>query len=207
MASPRQSKSDTDAKTSPSVPPLSAQMKRLRLRFLKSVKAEPLDNALEILRSGMAAEKEENARLGSLAAQTWLIRERFNNLGADALPIVDDCLGALDPTRAKMASLKKAVVEVEATATEEDAPAAPQNWQKVKILEETVVNGMRFFKDFVIEVNEDDAKKLVEANKAEIVAGDTAAAEAVDAKEGSERANAETEKPAAKKAAKKTAKE
>lgn len=207
MASPRQSKSDADAKTSPSVPPLSAQMKRLRLRFLKSVKSEPLDSALEILRSGMAAEKEENARLGSLAAQTWLIRERFNNLGADALPIVDDCLSALDPNRAKMASLKKAAVEVETAATEEEAPAAPQNWQKVKILEETVVNGMRFFKDFVIEVNEDDAKKLVEANKAEIVAGDIPAAEPTDVKDGTEKEDTETEKLAAKKTTKKAAKE
>ncbi|WP_438991781.1 hypothetical protein [Lentibacter sp.] len=151
------------------LPALSAQMKRLRLKFLKSVKSESLDQALETLRSNLTNEKDETARLGSLAAQTWLIRQRLLSLGSDAVPQVADYLETLEPARAKLNFAAKTAPEDQTDAKDVANTAADQAWETVKILEETVVNGMRFFKDFVVEVNAEDAQKLVKANKAEIV--------------------------------------
>ena len=88
--------------TESGLPALSAQMKRLRLKFLKSVKSESLDQALETLRLNLAKEKDETARLGSLAAQTWLIRQRLLSIASDDVPQVADCLEVLEPARSKL---------------------------------------------------------------------------------------------------------
>lgn len=157
----------------PGLPQLSSAMKRLRLKILKSVKPHGLDEALEILRRQLSAEKNETNRLGSLAAQTWLIRQRLQHLALEQFPTVEECMDELDPSRNKLALIKKTKPEEASTPEASDTVENP-NWKKVKILEETVVNGMRFFKDFVIEVNAEDAQKLVDAKKAEIVSPDLA---------------------------------
>ena len=157
---------------------LSAQMKRLRLKFLKSVKSESLDQALETLRLNLAKEKDETARLGSLAAQTWLIRQRLLSIASDDVPQVADFLEVLEPARSKLNFVAKTPTQEQTDVTDVANASADQAWETVKILEETVVNGMRFFKDFVVKVNAEDAQKLVKAKKAEIVTEDAAESEA-----------------------------
>ena len=49
-------------------------------------------------------------------------------------------------------------------------PPDGESWTKVRILEETEVNGMRFFAGTTIQVHEEDARKLIEAKSAELVA-------------------------------------
>jgi hypothetical protein len=153
-------------------------MKRLRLKFLKSVKSESLDQALETLRLNLTKEKDETARLGSLAAQTWLIRQRLLSIASDDVPQVADCLEVLEPARSKLNFVPKTPTQEQTDATDVANASADQAWETVKILEETVVNGMRFFKDFVVKVNAEDAQKLVHAKKAEIVTEDAAENEA-----------------------------
>ena len=164
--------------SSSDLPALSAQMKRLRLKFLKSVKSESLDQALETLRSNLAKEKDETARLGSLAAQTWLIRQRLLSLDSDDASQVADYLEKLEPSRSKLNLVAKTPTQDQTGAPEVEDTSPGQTWETVKILEETVVNGMRFFKDFVVKVNAEDAQKLVHAKKAEIVTEDAAESEA-----------------------------
>jgi len=176
------------------LPVLSAQMKRLRLKFLKSVKSESLDQALETLRSSLANEKDETARLGSLAAQTWLIRQRLLSIGSDAVPQVADYLETLEPARAKLNFAAKTPPQDQTDATDVANASADQAWETVKILEETVVNGMRFFKDFVVEVNAEDAQKLVHAKKAEIVTKDAPETEKETKTKKTSAAENETEK-------------
>lgn len=180
--------------TPPSVPELSSAMKRLRLKILKSVKPHKLDEAFGSLRSQLSTEKNETSRLGSLAAQTWLIRQRLQHLALEQLPTVEECLDALEPKPNKLALLKKVKPE-EAPTAEVSAKAESLNWEKVKILEETVVNGMRFFKDFVIEVNAEDAKKLVDAKKAEIVSQDAPASAETSETEDTPKKAAKKKKP------------
>ena len=57
-----------------------------------------------------------------------------------------------------------------APAESDNIPTAPQNddWTKLRILEETEVNGMRFFAGTTIQVHADDARKLIEAKSAEL---------------------------------------
>ncbi len=164
--------------TESGLPALSAQMKRLRLKFLKSVKSESLDQALETLRLNLAKEKDETARLGSLAAQTWLIRQRLLSIASDDVPQVADFLEVLEPARSKLNFVAKTPTQEQTDVTDVANASADQAWETVKILEETVVNGMRFFKDFVVKVNAEDAQKLVHAKKAEIVTEDAAESEA-----------------------------
>ena len=172
-----QNTSTTTQATAAQVPQLSAAMKRLRLKYLKSVKELPLDEALETLRAQLSKEDTENGRLGSLAAQTWIIRQRFGHLGNETLPVIEDCLTKLEPKRKNISDLKKLAAKSE-PAEESVKDTETESWKKVKILEETVVNGMRFFADFIVEVNGQDADKLVEAKKAEYVTNETTVTDA-----------------------------
>jgi hypothetical protein len=113
-----------------------------------------------------------------LAAQTWLIRQRLLSIASDDVPQVADCLEVLEPARSKLNFVPKTPTQEQTDATDVANASADQAWETVKILEETVVNGMRFFKDFVVKVNAEDAQKLVHAKKAEIVTEDAAESEA-----------------------------
>jgi len=154
------------------VPELSSVMKRMRLRILHAVSSQKLDEAFTTLRDQLSTEKDENRRLGSLAAQTWLIRQRLQHLDQQQVPTVDGCLEELDPKRKPTQPLTKLAPQEKVTPIANERANA-SDWTKVKIIEETVVNGMRFFENSVIEVNHEDAKKLHEAKKAEIIQPDT----------------------------------
>ncbi len=161
--------SDALTQERPELSPLSSAMQRLRLKILKSVKDATLDDAMALLRGRLPQEADETTRLGYLAAQTWIVRQKFALIGAAAPATVDDQLAMLDPARKKLVKAPPAEAAPDDMPGEQDpAVVATQGWQKVKILEETVVNGMRFFRDSVIEVNPDDAQKLVASEKAVI---------------------------------------
>jgi hypothetical protein len=145
-------------------------MQKLRLKVLKSLKDSTLDDAMSLLRGRTAQEPDETTRLGFLAAQTWIVRQKLLTLGTAAPVTVEARLGGLDPARDKMAKLKAA--QSPDTTEIEAEQETGTTWQKVKILEETVVNGMRFFQDSVIEVTPDDAQKLIEKNKAQLFSAD-----------------------------------
>jgi hypothetical protein len=49
------------------------------------------------------------------------------------------------------------------------AATGSPSWTKLRILQETEVNGMRFFAGTTIQVHDDDAQKLIAANSAELV--------------------------------------
>ena len=61
----------------PDLPRMSEEMESLRARFLGAVEHLSISEALAMLKSRLATEKKEMMRLGNLAAQTWLVRQRL----------------------------------------------------------------------------------------------------------------------------------
>jgi len=145
---------------------LSANLMRIRTKILKTVQDETLDDALSFLKERYNVEKDVNIRLATMAAQSWIIRQKFVRIGLDEPSSVKDHMGEFLPKN-KLAAMKpKAKSEEPVKLTAQDGPTG---WQLVKIIKETEVNGMQFFENTTINVSDADAEKLISANKAEKV--------------------------------------
>ena len=151
------------------MPRLTAPLTKLRKLWLNSVKDLDPQAALAVLRQRLKSETDEATRLGNIAAQSWIVRQRLIGLqsalhGQPVSIIADD---------AEQQSIAATLVETSGTAEaaptlRDDIPNSPQSddWTKLRILEETEVNGMRFFAGTTIQVHADDARKLIEAKSA-----------------------------------------
>ena len=149
---------------------LSANLMRIRTKILKTVQDETLDDALSFLKERYDVEKDVNIRLATMAAQSWIIRQKFVRIGLDEPSSVKDHMGEFLPKN-KLAVMKpKAKSEEPVKLTAQDGPTG---WQLVKIIKETEVNGMQFFENTTINVSDADAEKLISANKAEKVEAET----------------------------------
>ena len=143
---------------------LSANLLRMRIKMLKSVQDETLDDALSLLRSRHGTENDVNMRLASMAAQTWIIRQKFLGIGLNQPTSVKEYITELAPKKDKLAAMRVKPSDDVAGVT--DDAVTISRWQKVKILKETEVNGMQFFENTTINVSKDDADKLITAKKA-----------------------------------------
>ncbi len=160
------------------LPRLSAPLTKLRKQWLSMVKDLEPQAALAVLRERLQQETEGATRLGNIAAQSWLVRQRLIGLQAaiHGLPVTvdvdeldpDGTAPAPDPAATSTAPAANAGADTPDPADGATAPQGP-GWIKLRILVETEVNGMRFFEGSTIEVREDDARKLIEAKSAEPV--------------------------------------
>lgn len=158
------------------LPRLSAPLTKLRKQWLHSVQELEPQAALAVLRQRLEKETEGAARLGNIAAQSWIVRQRLIGLQA-ALHGTPAPAEIAEPKPDAASAAPQAPSDDPAPKAEDAAPdtadagVAPQGpgWIKLRILAETEVNGMRFFEGSTIEVREEDARKLIEVKSAEAV--------------------------------------
>ena len=84
---------------------LSANLVRIRTKILKTVQDETLDDALSFLKERYNVEKDVDVRLATMAAQSWIIRQKFVRIGLDEPSSVKDHMGELLPKN-KLAAMK-----------------------------------------------------------------------------------------------------
>lgn len=153
-------------------PRLSAPLSKLRKQWLTSVKDLEPQAALAVLRQRLQSETDGAVRLGNMAAQSWIVRQRLTGLQA-ALHGVPVSVVSEEPEPEVVDAITAELTPTAeaAPAEEQDVAAAPEGaeWTKLRILAETEVNGMRFFAGTTIQVHEEDARKLIEAKSAERV--------------------------------------
>jgi hypothetical protein len=150
----------------PDLPRMSEEMESLRARFLGAVEHLSISEALAMLKSRLATEKKEMMRLGNLAAQTWLVRQRLVAVRKGAAPAsVRDILSGGLRKSPKAGSDAAPGAEDDATL----ADRGTASWVRVRIIQETEVNGMRFFGGTSIDVKDSDAQRLIDAGTAEMV--------------------------------------
>jgi len=126
---------------------------------------------LEFLRSKYAEEGNNNRRLGNLAAQTWIIRRKLENMPSDPETKIGQILE--NPNNAKTQKTAKAkkeeTTQIEAVKASSDPTAESDDAMTViNILEEVTINDMRFFAGSRVEVSKADAERLIKAGKAQM---------------------------------------
>lgn len=149
----------------------SAQVASARDKWLKLSADETLDTVLEFLRSKYAVEGNNNRRLGNLAAQTWIIRRKLENMPSDPETKIGQILE--NPNNAKTQKTVKAkkeeTTQIEAVKASSDPTAESDDAMAViNILEEVTINDMRFFAGSRVEVSKADADRLIKAGKAQM---------------------------------------
>ena len=149
----------------------SAQVTSARDRWLKLSADETLGSVLEFLRSKYTDEQNNNRRLGNLAAQTWIIRTKLDNMPSDPTIKISQILA--NPKNAKVQKINKAMNDETARSDVAEANSDPnvdadKTMTTIYITEEAKINEMRFFAGSRVEVSKADADKLIKAGKAQI---------------------------------------
>ena len=145
----------------------SAQVSAARDKWLKLASEYNIDAALEFLRSNYSNEKNDNRRLGNLAAQTWIIRKRLTDF---PLPSNYSLALLLQKPNTKMHDSElqsQSALEIQDTDTN-NVRLPERSMRVVNISEEVQINEMKFFAGSRVEVSEEDARRLVEAGKATV---------------------------------------
>lgn len=149
----------------------SAQILNARNKWLALVSSETLDAGLELLRQKYGSEKNDNRRLANLAAQTWIIRRRLEQLRNGEKVTIGEFLENSPQKKSESSSQTKLEDQprmLEPTVNEVASEEVVINEDRkiINISEEVVVNEMRFFAGSRVEVSSEDATRLVEAGKA-----------------------------------------
>ena len=134
---------------------LDPEVVKVRDKIISKIGDKPLDEVNSIIKKLLNDQTDEVTRLGLLAARVKIIRAKIENLYERKVVIK------------KVEKPKK--VEEKATEVKKTEEKDEGKWITIKMLESGDVNGKQIDKGVVLDVKEDDGKKLVEAKKAEIV--------------------------------------
>ncbi len=133
----------------------------VRDKVIEKFADEPLEKMNESVKMLLNNEEDEQKRLGILAARVYILRQRIVNLSE------------VDKKRVISSAAAKPEAPVQADApTGENSDSDDNNvseWQRLRILEDCEVNGVRFPKTVIIDVKAADAAKLVESGNAELI--------------------------------------
>ena len=149
----------------------SARVASARDKWLKLSADETLETVLEFLRSKYVEETNNNRRLGNLAAQTWIIRRKLENMPSDPETKIGQILE--NPNNAQSQKIVKTKKQETAQIETDEASSDPtietdDAMTVINILEEVSINDMRFFAGSRVEVSKADADRLIKAGKAQM---------------------------------------
>ena len=134
---------------------LDPEVVKVRDKIISKIGDKPLDEVNSIIKKFLNDQTDEVTRLGLLAARVKIIRAKIENLYERKVVI---------KTVEKPKKVEEKATEVKKTQEKDEG-----KWITIKMLESGDVNGKQIDKGVVLDVKEDDGKKLVEAKKAEIV--------------------------------------
>ena len=129
---------------------------RIRDAIVEKYLDVPLDKLSSKLQSLISDETDTGTRLGILSARVEILRMRFADITGRAYKKDQGNVDDNDSSG-------------EDQITEEELDDEKEGWMTLKILEASEVNGVRFPEGVKIDVHADDAKKLLAANKAELL--------------------------------------
>ena len=156
---------------------LSAMTIKVRDAVIQKCEGQNLEEMTQFIKQLLEHETNEQKRLGVLAARVYLLREKIAFLleqafDSDTAEMIrqrhsENMENLKKPSGAQKKSAKK-------DEKNEEAAAEGDGWMRVRILEDSEVNEIRFPAGVVIDVHTSDAQKLVDAGKAEKIIQDSA---------------------------------
>ena len=134
---------------------LAPETMRIRDAIIEKYSETPLDILSSKLQALITDETDTGTKLGIYSARVEILRMRFAEI-ADKKYVKDNKLGEENDS------------DIESDISDETEDLK-EGWMTLKILEASEVNGVRFPEGVKIDVHADDAKKLLESKKAELI--------------------------------------
>ena len=129
----------------------------VRDKVIEKFADEPLEKMNESVKMLLNHEKDEQKRLGVLAARVYILRQRIAKLSE------------VDNERVVTSAAPKPEADTAKTESEDAGEENASEWTRLRILEDCEVNGVRFPKTVIIDVKSEDAAKLIENGNAELI--------------------------------------
>ena len=144
--------------------PLDPIIIRARDEILEQYSDKSLEEQITFYKAIIEGEKDSVTRLSAMAARVYVLRKRLALLGGNSPEQNFDEESNIDLG-----------VDLESVAIDSVDAKEPEligdegSWMRLKILDSSEVNGVRFPAGVVIDVKREDGEKLIEAKKAEFV--------------------------------------
>ncbi len=139
---------------------LSPEVVAIRTKLIDICDGKTFLETIDFLKQLIEKEQDEQKRLGILAARVYVLRQR--------ILYIQEQEDASLLTRIKASNRENLIDEDEKTYDDETDDAA-FGWVRLRITNNSVVNGVRFPKGVIVDVSSEEADALVSAGKAEIV--------------------------------------
>ena len=144
---------------------LTAETIRVRDAIIEKFSDKSLAELNSFIATALAAEKDDNKRLGILAARVYILRMRMQNISSFNRDPSQKAISELTP-----ADMLKAPQTEGANAGEDGESEIPEDmyeeWNELKVVESGEINGVRIPKGVTITVGIEDARRLIETKKA-----------------------------------------
>ena len=134
---------------------LAPETMRIRDAIIEKYSDTPLDALSTKLQALITDDTDTGTKLGIFSARVEILRMRFSEI-ADKKYVKDNKIGEENDS----------ISESDISDETEDLK---EGWMTLKILEASEVNGVRFPEGVKIDVHADDAKKLLDSKKAELI--------------------------------------
>ena len=145
---------------------LSPTMLKARNKILIEYADLSFSDALDEVTLSLKSEKDNSTRLALLAAKSWIIRNKVYAMMNE--PFVYS-LNELENTKIFSEAEDDDDVGVDGLFDDDDDDDDDDGAVEVSILKATTHNGVKFMKDMLIKVSQEDADKLVSEKKAKYI--------------------------------------
>ena len=148
---------------------LSATTIKVRDAVIQKCEGKNLQEMTQFIKGLLNHEENDQKRLGVLAARVYLLREKIIFM-KDVDDEIDDSAENIKDRHSNVMMAKKMEKETDAEPLESEAgDAEPSNWMRVRIIENAEVNNVRFPSGVVIDAFNEDARRLIDSGKAEVI--------------------------------------
>ena len=159
---------------------LTAETIRVRDAIIEKFSDKSLPELNSFIETALGTEQDENKRLGILAARVYILRMRMQNIASFNRDPSQASLSEVTPADLMGGKASQAAGE-EASGDGNVPEEAYQEWNELTVIEAGEINGVRIPKGVTITVGIEDARRLIETNKAVFAKGAAEAGEAAEA--------------------------
>ena len=159
---------------------LTAETIRVRDAIIEKFSDKSLPELNSFIETALGTEQDENKRLGILAARVYILRMRMQNIASFNRDPSQASLSEVTPADLMGGKASQAAGE-EASGDGNVPEQAYQEWNELTVIEAGEINGVRIPKGVTITVGIEDARRLIETNKAVFAKGAAEAGEAAEA--------------------------
>ena len=142
---------------------LSPEVRRIRNSIIKKFADEPLDIMAKFVKDVVENEQDTVKRLGAMAARVEILRMRISQISDSGNSANFDSITEEDTIEHKLEEENSEIVITSPNLSD---------WVRLRIIENSEINGVRFPKGVVIDVSQEDGDRLLESGKASYIEED-----------------------------------